>query len=319
MALLEVKNLKKYFPVKSGTLKRVIGHYKAVDDVSFSINEGETFGLVGESGCGKTTVGKSILRLIEPTAGEVLFNGVDVCSLDNKTLRQYRRNMQIVFQDPYGSLNPRMNIGDIISEPMKKHGVAKGAEALKRTKHLLDVVGLSTKEIEKYPHEFSGGQRQRIAIARALSLNPKLIICDEPVSALDVSVQAQILNLLHDLQAEYNLSYLFIAHGMPAVRHISHRVGVMYLGKLVEIANRDDIFDNNLHPYTKALMSAVPITDPDVPKELIAIAGEVPDLMNPPDNCRFCTRCPYADEKCRSEMPELREVVAGHWVACHKV
>lgn len=316
--ILEVNHLKKYFPVKSNILKRTIGLYKAVDDISFYINEGETLGLVGESGCGKTTVGKSIIRLIEPTDGEIFFCGDNIRKYDAKEMQKCRRNMQIIFQDPYGSLNPRMTIQEIISEPMVKHDIAKGTDCTKKVENLLDVVGISKKEIDKYPHEFSGGQRQRICIARALSLNPKLIVCDEPVSALDVSVQAQILNLLKDLQNEYNISYLFIAHGMPAVRHISNRVGVMYLGKLVEVGSRDTIFDSARHPYTRALLSAVPITDPDMKNDFILLEGEVPDLMNPPDNCRFCSRCPYADETCKTHAPELQEIEPNHFVACHK-
>jgi len=316
--LLEVRHLKKYFPVRSNVLKRTIGYYKAVDDMSFYINEGETLGLVGESGCGKTTVGKSIIRLIEPTAGSIEFEGQDICQYKAPELRKCRRNMQIIFQDPYGSLNPRMSVLDIVGEPLRKHRIVNGAECTKKVCELLDVVGISRKELYKYPHEFSGGQRQRIVIARVLGLNPKLIVCDEPVSSLDVSVQAQILNLLSDLQKEFHLSYLFIAHGMPAVRHVSQRVGVMYLGKLVEVATRDTIFDNCLHPYTRALLSAVPITDPDMVNEHIPMVGEVPDLMNPPNNCRFSSRCPYADERCKTEMPNLREITSGHFVACHK-
>ncbi|MBQ6481001.1 MAG: ABC transporter ATP-binding protein [Anaerolineaceae bacterium] len=317
--LLDVKHLKKYYPVKSNIVRRVIGYYKAVDDISFYINEGETFGLVGESGCGKTTVGKSIIRLIEPTDGEILFKGENIRNYNEKELQKCRRNMQIIFQDPYGSLNPRMSIRDIIGEPLKKHRIAAGADCTRRVEELLSVVGISKKEIDKYPHEFSGGQRQRICIARALGLNPKLIVCDEPVSALDVSVQAQILNLLHDLQTEYKLSYLFIAHGMPAVRHISHRVAVMYLGKIVEIGERDTIFDSCLHPYTKALMSAIPVADPDMKTQFIPLEGEVPDLMDPPANCLFCSRCPYADDHCRTNIPELREISPHHYVACHHV
>lgn len=316
--LLEVKNLKTYFPVKSPVFKRVIGNFKAVDDVSFSINRGETFGLVGESGCGKTTIGKSILRLVEPTAGEILFEGKDICAMNKTELRLQRRDMQIVFQDPYGSLNPRMTIGDIIAEPLRKHKVDPDSAAVnEHVLRLLDEVGLSRKDVTKYPHEFSGGQRQRICIARVLGLDPKLIVCDEPVSALDVSVQAQILNLLHDLQKEHNLSYLFIAHGMPAVRHISHRVGVMYMGKLVEVGDRDTIFDRMAHPYTQTLMSAVPITDPDAPSRNAFVRGEVSDSTAASAGCRFCPRCPYATEKCRSEVPKLLEREEGHFVACH--
>jgi oligopeptide transport system ATP-binding protein len=318
-SLLEVKGLKKYFPVKSQVLRKTEGYLKAVDDVSFTIGSGETFGLVGESGCGKTTVGKSIIRLIEPTSGEVVFDGVDILKLDKEELRKQRRNMQIIFQDPYGSLNPRMNVEDIISEPLKKHKIATGPACYALVEKLLDEVGINAKEMAKYPHEFSGGQRQRICIARVLGLNPKLIVCDEPVSALDVSVQAQILNLLKDLQREYSLSYLFIAHGMPAVRHMSNRVGVMYLGKLVEVGERDAIFDSCLHPYTKALLSAVPISDPDIKRVSVRVSGEVPDLMNIPECCRFCTRCPYADDKCRTQTPKLIKAGKNHFVACHRV
>lgn len=316
-ALLEVKGLKKHFPVKSGFLKKEIGHYKAVDDVSFSIGQGETLGLVGESGCGKTTTGKSILRLIEPTSGEILFDGQDVRRMTKKELRRHRRNMQIIFQDPYGSLNPRMTVRDIVAEPMVKHGISKGAECDAKVKKLLETVGLSSREIEKYPHEFSGGQRQRIVIARVLSLNPSLIVCDEPVSALDVSVQAQILNLLKDLQQEFSISYLFIAHGMPVVRHISHRVGVMYLGRIVELTDRDRIFDSCLHPYTRALMSAVPVPDPDYTGKRVLISGEVPNLLDLPQGCLYCTRCPFAAEPCKTTAPLLREVATGHFLACH--
>ena len=317
--LLEVNHLKKYYPVYSNILKREIGKLKAVDDVSFYIDKGETLGLVGESGCGKTTVGKSIIRLIEPTDGEILFEGEPIMGIPERKLRSFRKNMQIVFQDPYGSLNPRMSIEDIIAEPILKHKIAKGSEGTKLVLELLDKVGISRKEVSKYPHEFSGGQRQRICIARVLGLNPKLIVCDEPVSALDVSVQAQILNLLSDLQKEYNLSYLFIAHGMPAVRHVSDRVGVMYMGKIVEMGGKESIFDSPLHPYTKALINSVPVADPDIKKDYSPMEGEVPDLMNPPNNCRFCMRCPFADDKCRSLMPELKEISSGHFVACHKI
>ena len=317
--LLEVNHLRKYYPVYSNVIKREIGNLKAVDDVSFYIDKGETLGLVGESGCGKTTVGKSIIRLIEPTGGDILFEGKSIIGIPAKEMRAYRKDMQIVFQDPYGSLNPRMNIADIIAEPVLKHKISKGRECTNLVLELLDKVGISRKEVTKYPHEFSGGQRQRICIARVLGLNPKLIVCDEPVSALDVSVQAQILNLLSDLQKEYNLSYLFIAHGMPAVRHVSDRVGVMYMGKIVEMGDKETIFDSPLHPYTKALIESVPVADPDIEKDYSPMKGEVPDLMDPPNNCRFCTRCPFADIQCRNMIPELKEISSGHFVACHKI
>lgn len=317
MTLLEVKNLKKYFPVKKGIFKKTVGFYKAVDGVSFNINYGETFGLVGESGCGKTTVGKSILRLIEPSEGTVLIEGRDICAMTKEKLRAERKNMQIIFQDPYSSLNPRMTIEDIISEPLREHKIARGAECLRRVRDILATVGLSSLEMRKYPHEFSGGQRQRIAIARALAVNPRLIVCDEPVSALDVSVQAQILNLLKSLQKELGVGYLFIAHSMPVVQHISHRVGVMYLGKLVEVADSSQIFTNCLHPYTKALMSAIPTPDPKADKKRIILKGEVPNLMNPPPGCLFSNRCQYCTQLCKDTAPELKEVKPGHYVACH--
>ena len=316
-ALLEVKNLKKYFPITAGLLKRTVAWNKAVDDVSFSIAPGETLGLVGESGCGKTTVGSAILRLVGPTEGQVLFEGRDITVMKKSELRGIRKEMQVVFQDPYGSLNPRMTIEDIIGEPMKKHGIAKGAHCKDRVKALLEEVGLSSQEMRKYPHEFSGGQRQRVVIARALSLTPKFIICDEPVSALDVSIQSQILNLLRQLQQERGLSYLFIAHGMPVVRHISHRVCVMYLGKIVEEADCVSIFERSLHPYTQALMSAIPIPDPDHKKQQITLEGEVPGLKNLPSGCRFRTRCPHERDVCQNIEPPLREVAPGHRVACH--
>lgn len=317
--LLEVNGLKKYFPVTKGFLKKTVGYVKAVDGVNFHINKGETFGLVGESGCGKTTVGKLVLRLIEATEGNIYFEGEDVRLYNKEKLRQARRSMQIVFQDPYGSLNPRMNIGDIIAEPMKKHKLAVGGDLHKRVKDLLSHVGLSHKDVSKYPHEFSGGQRQRIVIARAISLNPKLIVCDEPVSALDVSVQAQILNLLKDLQNEFGMAYLFIAHGMPVVKHMSNRVGVMYLGKMVEVADSSQIFANCLHPYSKALMSAIPVPDPCRERSRIILEGDVPNLINTPPGCRFNTRCPIACDKCKEEEPKLREIGEGHFVACHLV
>ncbi len=316
-ALLEVKNLKKYFPVKKGFFEKTIGYYKAVDGLSISINAGETFGLVGESGCGKTTFGKSILRLIEPTKGEILLDGKNISSMDRRGLLHERKNMQIIFQDPYGSLHPRMTIEDIIAEPIKKHEIAKGTECSKRVAKILSTVGLSQKELRKYPYEFSGGQRQRVAIARALSVNPKLIICDEPVSALDVSIQAQILNLMVELQREFKIAYLFIAHGMPVIRHVSKNVGVMYLGKMIEMADSDTLFSHCLHPYTKALLSSIPEPDPDIVKHRIILYGEVPNLMNPPVGCLFSNRCQYCFARCLEEEPKLKEVELGHFIACH--
>ena len=320
MALLEVEHLKKHFPVKKGFFKKTVGYYKAVSDVSFSIEAGETFGLVGESGCGKTTVGKSILRLSEPTEGNVRLEGRDIVAMSKDELIAERKNMQIIFQDPYSSLNPRMTVRKLISEPLLEHKlVSSKAECDERVKEFLHTVGLSSRDIEKYPHEFSGGQRQRIMIARALAVSPKIVVCDEPVSALDVSVQAQILNLMQDLQEKTGVSYLFIAHGMPVVQHISHRVGVMYLGKLVEVATSEEIFDNSLHPYTKALMGAIPNPDPAARTRRSIVKGEVPSLLNPPAGCLFASRCPHCTQKCREQAPQLREVAPGHQVACHLI
>lgn len=315
--LLEVRGLKKYYPVKKGLLKRTVGYVKAVDGVDFTIRRGETFGLVGESGCGKTTVGKSVLRLTEASDGQVLFAGRDLLKLDKEELRQARRHMQIIFQDPYGSLNPRMTVGELIGEPMIKHGIARGEENIRRVRELMDVVGLNPRHVRRYPHEFSGGQRQRIGVARALSLNPQLIVCDEPVSALDVSIQSQILNLLEDLQNQFGIAYLFIAHGMAVVKHISARVGVMYLGKIVEIAPTDYIFDNCHHPYTKALMSAIAIPDVAARRDRIILQGEVPNPLAPPGGCRFHPRCVMAQAICREQEPGLKEVSPGHLVACY--
>ncbi|MFO7171464.1 MAG: dipeptide ABC transporter ATP-binding protein [Bacillota bacterium] len=316
--LVRVENLKKWYPVTGGSIiSRVVGHVKAVDGVSFTIRRGETFGLVGESGCGKTTLGKVLLRLQEPTAGAVYFEGRNIFELNKEEMRKLRREMQIIFQDPYASLNPRMTVGEIIGEPLEIHGVARGREKEKRVQQLLEVVGLASYHARRYPHEFSGGQRQRIGIARALALNPKLIVCDEPVSALDVSIQSQILNLLSDLQKEFGLTYLFIAHGLAVVKHISDRVGVMYLGKLVEVADKREIYANPRHPYTEALMSAIPIPDPTVRRERIILEGDVPSPINPPSGCRFHTRCRLAEEICREVEPPLVDIGNDHWVACH--
>ncbi len=319
--LIEVRNLKKHFPISGGgIISRTVAHVKAVDGVSFDIRRGETLGLVGESGCGKTTIGKTLLRLQEPTDGQVLFEGKNIYDLGREDMRKLRREMQIIFQDPYASLNPRMTVGEIIGEPLEIHSVARGAEKTKRVQQLLDVVGLASFHSRRYPHEFSGGQRQRIGIARALALNPKLIVCDEPVSALDVSIQSQVLNLLEDLQKEFNLTYLFIAHGLAVVKHVSDRVGVMYLGKMVEISPAAILYSNPLHPYTEALMSAIPIPDPTIKRERIVLEGDVPSPINPPKGCRFHTRCRYAQqvgEKCWTEEPPLIDMGGDHWVACH--
>lgn len=318
MELVNVQHLKKSFPVTRGQFIKKTEWYKAVDDVSFHIDAGETFGLVGESGCGKTTVGKSILRLIEPSGGDVYLEGRNICQMDKEQLRAERKNMQMVFQDPYSSLDPQKRIMDIIAEPLKVHRLASGkGEYRDEVERLLRMVGLNPQNAKKYPHEFSGGQRQRIAIARALAVKPKLIVCDEPISALDVSIQAQILNLMQDIQEQTGISYLFIAHGMPAVQHISDRVGVMYLGKLVETASSIGIFDNPLHPYTRGLMSAVTIPDPDIPHRPLRMKGEIPDLTTDTKGCLFCGRCPECKKICREEIPEMREVAPGHCVACH--
>ncbi|MCS7235453.1 MAG: dipeptide ABC transporter ATP-binding protein [Armatimonadota bacterium] len=315
--ILEVRDLVKHFPVTKGFLfQRAVGAVRAVDGVSFTVREGETLGLVGESGCGKTTTGRLILRLMEPTAGEVIFQGHNVFRLNKEELRRLRRDMQIIFQDPYSSLNPRMTVGDIVGEPLEIHRLARGREKLRRVQELLEIVGLSPYHVNRYPHEFSGGQRQRIGIARALAVNPKLVICDEPVSALDVSIQAQVINLLEELQREFKLTYIFIAHDLSVVKHISDRIAVMYLGKIVELAPADELFENPQHPYTEALLSAVPIPDPEVKRERIILPGDVPSPVNPPSGCRFHTRCMYAVDRCRTEEPPFQEVFPGHWVAC---
>jgi len=318
--LIEVKQLKMHFPVTSGVIgQRTVGYIKAVDDVSFFVRRGETLGLVGESGCGKTTTGRCLLQLYRPTAGSVLFDGQDLCSMDERALRGMRRHMQIIFQDPYSSLNPRMTAGNIVGEPLLVQGLVKGQRAYRdRVAELLSLVGLRASMTDRFPHEFSGGQRQRIGIARALAVTPQFVLCDEPVSALDVSIQAQIVNLLEELQEKFDLTYLFIAHDLSVVRHISNRVAVMYLGHIVEIAERNAIYATPLHPYTKALLSAVPIPDPviDTQRERIPLAGEVPSPLNPPRGCPFHPRCWMATAECREAMPELREVQTGHSVAC---
>ena len=321
--LLEVRNLKMYFPVTSGIIfQRKTAEVKAVDGVTFSIKKGETLGLVGESGCGKTTTGRCILQLYKPTGGEVYFEGQNLNDLDNRSMREMRKKIQVIFQDHYGSLNPRMTCGDIVGEPLIVHKLTSSkGEFRDKVSDLLQTVGLNPYMADRYPHEFSGGQRQRIGIARALAVNPTFIVCDEPVSALDVSIQAQVINLLEDLQEQFGLTYLFIAHDLSVVRHISDRIAVMYLGHIVEIADRIELYDNPLHPYTKALLSAVPIPDPlvEAQRERIILTGDVPSPMNPPPGCVFHTRCPIAIEDCQLEMPELREVEPNHWVACIRV
>jgi peptide/nickel transport system ATP-binding protein len=316
-ALLRVKNLKKYFPIRGGLFSREVARVHAVDDVTFDLIRGETLGLVGESGCGKSTTGRCILRLIEPTAGEVWFDDKNVTTLDKRSLRQLRRDMQIIFQDPYASLNPRMTVGSIIGEALVIHKLAKSKrERDERVVHLLETVGLNADHLRRYPHEFSGGQRQRIGIARALAVSPKLIVADEPVSALDVSIQAQVINLLEDLQKQFNLTYLFIAHDLSVVEHISTRVAVMYLGKIVEIAPAKELYTNPKHPYTEALLSAVPIPDPAVRRKRILLEGDVPSPIKPPSGCRFHTRCPVRVPSCSENEQVLKQVSPGHWVAC---
>ena len=318
--LLHVENLVKYFPITKGIfIQKQVGAVHAVDGVSFDIYQGETLGLVGESGCGKSTTGRTVLQLYRPTSGAVNFDGVNLVTLKGEALRHMRRKMQMIFQDPYASLNPRMTVGEIIGEPLIVHKVANQKEIQERVSNLLEVVGLNAGFANRYPHEFSGGQRQRIGVARALALQPSFIVCDEPISALDVSIQAQVVNLLEDLQSQFNLTYLFIAHDLSMVRHISDRVAVMYLGVIVELTDRDELYNNPLHPYTQALLSAIPIPDPvaDASRHRTILEGDVPSPINPPSGCRFRTRCPIAEAQCAESRPEFRELGPGHFVACH--
>jgi oligopeptide/dipeptide ABC transporter ATP-binding protein len=320
--LLEVRDLKMYFPIQQGILQRTIGHVKAVDGVNLFLREREVLGLVGESGCGKTTVGRTILRLYEPTSGEIKFrtkagDWVDIAAISQKDMKPIRQEMRMIFQDPFSSLNPRMTVLDLIKEPLEIHGVAKGKEAEARVAELMRSVGLDPNYMQRYPHEFSGGQRQRIGLARTLSLNPRLVIADEPVSALDVSVQAQVLNLLQELQQQLNLTLIFVAHDLSVVEHISDRVAVMYVGKIMEMAPTEELLRNPLHPYTEALLSAIPPADPDIKVERIRLPGEVPSPANPPKGCIFHTRCNYCKDVCKVDVPELREITPGHFAACH--
>jgi oligopeptide/dipeptide ABC transporter ATP-binding protein len=318
--LIEVKNLVKYFPVRGGLLQRVVAQVQAVENVSFTVREGETFGLVGESGCGKTTVGRTLLRLIPATSGQVLFDGQDIFKANNRELKALRRNMQIIFQDPFSSLDPRMPVGESVAEGLLVHNIGKNSkERFEVVIHTLRKVGLEDYHARRYPHEFSGGQRQRIGIARALALRPKFIVCDEPVSALDVSIQAQVLNILKELQKEFNLTYLFVAHNLSVVEHISDRIGVMYLGKIVELTGREELFRNPLHPYTQALLSAIPVPDPDYKRDRIILKGDVPSPLRPPSGCRFHPRCPVAMEQCSQQEPEFKEISKDHFVACWRV
>ncbi len=321
VALVEVTDLFKYFPIHAGLLSRHIGDVKAVDGVDFAISPGETLGLVGESGSGKTTIGRVLLRLLPATSGEIVFDGKHILNCSREEIRKLRKEMQIIFQDPFASLNPRMTVGDIVGEPLKIHKLAQGKGVGARVQELLRLVGLQPYHANRYPHEFSGGQRQRVGIARALAVNPKFIVCDEPVSALDVSIQAQVINLLEDLQQRLGLTYLFIAHDLSVVRHISTRVAVMYVGKIMELANRDDLYQEPLHPYTQSLLSAIPIPDPHVEKrrKRIVLTGDIPSPVNPPSGCRFHTRCPIAFERCKVEIPPFNEYRPGHFAACHWV
>lgn len=316
--LLEVKNLKKYFPIVKGFIRRKVGDVKAVDDVSLYIKEGETLGIVGESGCGKSTLGRTLLRLYDATAGEVTFKGIDVLNAPRDQMKELRKEMQIVFQDPYSSLNPRMTVSQIIGEGLIEHGIyKKGKELDDYVVSIMNKCGLARYHMNRYPHEFSGGQRQRIGVARALALNPSFIVADEPVSALDVSIQSQVINLFTDLQRELNISYMFISHDLGVVRYISHRVGVMYLGSMVELAEKNTLFDNPKHPYTQALLSAIPMPDPTIKKERIILEGDIPSPANPPSGCKFHTRCMYAEDICKEEVPEFRDLGGEHFVACH--
>jgi peptide/nickel transport system ATP-binding protein/oligopeptide transport system ATP-binding protein len=315
--VLEVSDLRKHFPVRKGLLRRTVGHVLAVDGISFAIGAGETLGLVGESGCGKSTVARSVLRLIEPTSGTIRLNGAEITGLDKAAMRPHRREMQIIFQDPFSSLNPRMSAGDIVAEPLRVHGLLQGRDGAERVAALFEQVGLRRTQMRNYPHEFSGGQRQRVCIARALALGPRLIVADEPVSALDVSIQAQVINLMVDLQRAQRLAYLFVAHDLAVVAHISHRIAVMYLGKIVELADKRTLFRNPLHPYTEALLSAVPVANPAVKRTKRLLPGDVPSPLKPPPGCAFHPRCAYAVARCRAEAPALREVAPGHSVACH--
>lgn len=317
--LIEINNLKKYFPIKKGLLNKTVGNVKAVDDVSFTIDKGETLGLVGESGCGKTTTGRTIIKLYEPTAGEIIFNGTDIAKYTPKQMQEYRRKMQMIFQDPYASLNSRMTVGDIIGEAIDIHNLMKGKERQERIHYLLNRVGLNSEHANRYPHEFSGGQRQRVGIARALAVEPEFIICDEPISALDVSIQAQVVNMLEELQEDLGLTYLFIAHDLSMVKHISNRIGVMYLGKLVEIGESNELYTNPLHPYTQALLSAIPVPDPDeaAANQRIVLEGDIPSPIDPPPGCRFKNRCRYAKPICSEVDPEMKDLGGDHFAACH--
>ena len=320
-ALLSVENLKMHFPIRKGFARKIVGHVRAVDGVSFAVRPGETLGLVGESGCGKTTIGRCILRAYDPTQGTIRYQDgegryVDLARLQGKELKPYRRELRMIFQDPYSSLNPRMTVMDIVAEPLRIHKLVEGKEAEDRVAEILRKVGLRPEYMRRYPHAFSGGQRQRIGVARALVLDPRVVVCDEPVSALDVSIQSQVLNILRDLQAEFGLTYLFIAHNLSVVEHVSSRVAVMYLGKMVEMASREDLFRNPLHPYTQALMSAIPVPNPRLKRERIILKGDVPSPLNPPKGCRFHPRCPWAIDICSQQEPEFKELMPGHWTAC---